>query len=186
MASASAGSIHRTLALAAALVLTAASAAQAAEAWPCATSEEAAAIRLRHLQSRLMVAALGCNQQDAYNGFVEHFRSDLVVAGGRIADYFERRGGQFALNRHVTELANAAGLSRAEDPDGFCKTTWQLFWNLEQDPPALVRIAEVNVLPAVQQPMTCPVTTGNQTASAPGNAAAAFEAAETPAKPAKK
>lgn len=132
--------------------------ARAAEPLRCASAEEGEAFRLRHLQSRLMVAALGCNQQAAYNSFVEHFRPLLVSAGGTIADYFKRTGGgQAALNRHITELANAAGLSRAQDPNAFCKNTWELFWALEQDPPALTKVAELNTL-ATPQPQVCTVT----------------------------
>jgi hypothetical protein len=124
----------------------------------CGSLEEAEAFRLRHLQSRLMVAALGCNQQAAYNAFVEHFRPTLAAAGGRIIAYFVRTGGgQAALNRHITELANSAGLSRAEDPDGYCKGAWELFWSLEQDPLALSKIADANTLQMVS-PQSCTVT----------------------------
>ena len=123
-------------ALAVAAVLALAPPALAGEAaMTCISGEEAAAFRMRHLQSRLMVAALSCNQQEAYNTFVEHFRNDLVNAGGRITSYFQRvGGGQTALNKYITDLANAADLSRAEDPDGFCGKSWPLFWALEQDP----------------------------------------------------
>ncbi len=149
-------------------------AAQAAEAMRCASLEEGEAFRLRHLQSRLMVAALGCNQQAAYNSFVESFRPSLVSAGGRISDYFKRTGGgQHALNRHITELANAAGLSRAEDPNAFCKTTWELFWHLEQDPQTLMKIADLHLL-TTPQPATCAVTTVGATPS-PKNVTAAVD-----------
>lgn len=85
------------------------------------TAQEARAFSLRHLQSRLMVAGLACNQRDAYNNFVES-RPPLADAGAIFIGYFQRSGGgQTALNRHVTELANVAGLQRASDPQAFCE-----------------------------------------------------------------
>jgi hypothetical protein len=159
--------------------------AQAAELH-CTSLEEAEAFRLRHLQSRLMVAALGCNQQAAYNTFVEHFKPTLAGAGFKITDYFKRiGGGQTALNRHITELANAAGLSRAEDPAGFCKQTWELFWSLEQDPRTLSKIAETNLL-ATPQPKSCSVTVAAGADTLPQNVTATFDATKAAADKLKK
>jgi hypothetical protein len=152
----------------------------------CASLEEAEAFRLRHLQSRLMVAALGCNQQAAYNTFVEHFRPTLAGAGGTITQYFKRiGGGQPALNRHITELANAAGLSRAENPNGFCKQTWELFWSLEQDPRTLSKIAETNLL-TTPQPKSCAVTVAAGADTSPQNVTATFDATKAAADKLKK
>jgi hypothetical protein len=137
-----------------------------AAAAKCVSSEESVAFKLRHLQSRLMVAALGCNQQAAYNTFVERFREPLVTAGGHLTNYYKRTGGgQTELNKHITELANAAGLSRAEDPNGFCILAWNLFWNLEQDPQTLIKIADANIL-SMAQPQNCTVSAAAQTADA--------------------
>ena len=103
-------------------VMSAAIPAGASDLTTCITAEEATAFSLRHLQSRLMVAALACNQRDAYNNFVESFRPPLADAGADLISYFQRTGGgQNALNRHVTELANVAGLYRAENPEGFAR-----------------------------------------------------------------
>ena len=100
-----------------------------------------------------MVAALGCNQQAAYKTFVEHFRASLVSAGGYMTDYYKRiGGGQAALNKHITDLANAAGLHRAESPNEYCTQAWNLFWSLEQDPHALSKVAEDNIFQAIAQP----------------------------------
>jgi len=157
--------------------------ASAGEAVPkCASLEEAAAFSLRHLQSRLMVAALSCNQQAAYNTFVEHFRTPLVGAGGMITEYYRRvGGGQTALNRHITDLANAAGLSRAEDPDGYCKQSWDLFWHLEQDATLLTRIADENVLVAITSPTSCSVTVASPLSGSPQNVTATFDASKAAA-----
>jgi hypothetical protein len=169
---------HAVMAAAAACFMWAPVAAQANAAKSvCTSTEEAEAFRLRHLQSRLMVAALGCNQQAAYNTFVEHFRDHLVTSGGRITGYFQRTGGgQAALNRHITELANAAGLYRAEDPDGFCKQAWELFWLLEQDPMTLHKIAETNMLTSIAEFKNCSVTVAAQAGTDPKNVTATFDA----------
>src|SRR5882724_5487439 len=82
----------------------------------CVRTDEATAFSLRHLQSRLMVAALSCNQRDAYNTFVTRFQSELSDGGRNLISYFDRNGGKTALNSYITEIANAAGLDRASDP----------------------------------------------------------------------
>ena len=156
--------------------------ATAAETLACASLEESAAFRMRHLQSRLMVSALSCNQQAAYNTFVEHFRATLVDSGSRLNDYFQRvGGGQSALNRHITDLANAAGLSRAENPDTYCKEAWDVFWNLEQNPQLLTRFAEESLFTVIAQPKSCAVTVAGPLNGSPQNVTAAFDAAKAAA-----
>ncbi len=165
----------------AAFCLTASMTARATEVLKCASLEESAAFRLRHLQSRLMVAALGCDQQGAYNSFVEHFKPSLAAAGGRITDYYLRiGGGQAALNGQITEMANAAGLLRARDPNGFCTQAWELFWTLNQDPQALGKIADAHIL-AMAQPQSCSVTVSAQAGLPPKNVTATFDAAKAAA-----
>ena len=108
----------------------------------CVSSDEAQAFRLRELQSRFMVAALSCNQLTAYNTFVERFKPTLASAGKRMIAYYERTGGgETALNRHLTQLANAAGLSRAESPENYCGDTWAMFLLLEDEPTGLPSMA---------------------------------------------
>jgi hypothetical protein len=122
----------------------------------CVTAREAVAFSLRHLQSRLMVAGLACNQRDAYNNFVESFRPPLADAGADLINYFKRTGGgQTALNRHVTELANVAGLYRAESPEGFCQDTWNMFLLLEEDPAELEEQAVSHILADAGAPPLC-------------------------------
>ena len=136
----------------------------------CAQEDETPAFALRHLQSRLMVAGLSCNQGDAYNTFVQHFTTELADSSAKLIAYFRRTGGgSVALNSHVTDLANAAGRSRAADPDGFCQSTWQVFWALEQTPEKLLQIAFDNLVEKVNLPPSCPGarTTGLQEAKAP-------------------
>lgn len=137
-------------------VMTSAVPARAGDVTACMTAEEATAFSLRHLQTRLMVAGLACNQRDAYNNFVEAFRPPLSDAGADLTGYFQRTGGgQTALNRHVTELANVAGLYRAENPDGFCQDTWNMFLLLQDEPTALESQAIASVMHRAGAPALC-------------------------------
>jgi len=129
---------------------------QAGDLTTCMTAAEADAFQLRHLQSRLMVAGLACNQRDAYNNFVQEFRPPLAGAGASLIHYFQRTGGgQTALNRHITDLANAAGLYRAEDPEEFCEDTWNMFLLLEEDPYNLPAVAASHLMDEVGLPRLC-------------------------------
>jgi hypothetical protein len=123
---------------------------------PCANSEEADAIYVRHLQSRLVVAALSCGQHDAYNTFVTRHKADLGVHGPKLIAYFQRAGGAAALNRFVTELANAAAAIRARNPEAYCGETWTMFWSLQQRPDDLRALAPSQIIPGVSAPALCP------------------------------
>ncbi len=138
-----------------AMVVAAGTPAAAKDAANCVSGEEAAAFRLRDLQSRFMVAALSCNQQTAYNGFVEKFRPSLTSAGQQMVSYFKRiGGGEPALNRHLTQLANSAGLSRAQEPEQYCGDTWTMFLRLEEEPQALPTMA-AKYAPGAAVPAQC-------------------------------
>jgi hypothetical protein len=138
-----------------AAVLGSSAMAAAAATMPCASDDEARGFVLRHLQSKLMVAALSCNQRDAYNTFMQRFMPELTDSGKAFAAYFTRTGlGAPALNSHVTEIANAAGLSRAANPR-YCEATWQLFWDLQQAPERLVEYAAENQMTAMTVPQSC-------------------------------
>ncbi|MCA0200847.1 MAG: hypothetical protein LCH56_08400 [Proteobacteria bacterium] len=129
---------------------------QAGDLSMCMNAQEARAFSLRHLQSRLMVAGLACNQRDAYNSFVEAFRPPLNDAGVDFIGYFQRSGGgQTALNRHVTELANVAGLQRAADPQAFCEETWNMFLLLKDKPFELEAQAIAHVMKDAGAPVLC-------------------------------
>src|SRR5690349_5451346 len=75
---------------AAAVVAAMGTAAPVMAAVPCANRTELEAIQIRHLQSRLMVAALSCNQQKAYNDFVTAFQPELTAHGTQLVAYFNR------------------------------------------------------------------------------------------------
>lgn len=128
----------------------------AAQAATCATRAEIEALQMRHLQSRFVVAALSCGQQQAYNAFVARFQPELAISGQQLIGYYRKaKGGTAALNEAVTELANAAAKLRAEDPQGFCTTTWNLFWSLDRKPERLTDAAAENLMYAVPMPSQC-------------------------------
>ncbi len=138
----------------------------AADQLPCATVSEAQAFQVRNLQSQFMVAALACNQREAYTKFVKRFRPFLVSAGDHLVNYFERIGkGPSAINQHVTDLANAAGLERAARPSVYCSKTWELFWELEQTPLNLVKAAAENHIDSVSSPSACRAQQKDQSAT---------------------
>jgi len=140
----------------AALVVLAAPVASHAADFQCVSREESEAFQLRQLQSRLMVAALSCNQSIAYNAFVQHYQPRLAAAGNSLRSYFQRTGGgEPALNRHITALANVAGLSRAEAPENFCGDTWTMFLLLEDEEEQLPIIAAKHLLHGAPGPQEC-------------------------------
>jgi hypothetical protein len=142
-------------------VAAAAPVAYAKDVARCASVEEANAFQLRALQSQLMVAALSCNQQTAYNTFVEKFRPTLASAGRTMQGYYTRNGGEAAMNRFVTSLANAAGLSRAEKPEGFCADTWTMFLLLQDEPNELPTIAAKHDMAGIDRPKQCAAPAGD-------------------------
>ena len=143
----------------AALVLLAAPVSSRAANLQCGSSEEAKAFELRQLQSRLMVAGLSCNQSVAYNNFVQHYKSRLAAAGISLKGYFQRTGGgEPALNQHITQIANVAGLSRAQAPENFCADTWTMFLLLEDEEEQLPVIAAKHLLPGILGPQECRAT----------------------------
>jgi hypothetical protein len=88
---------------------------------PCLQPAERAAFQIQSLQSLLMVAALNCRQEDAYNGFVTRFRGDLGGAYRSVAGHFRRTGGGTRkLDEHITNLANAHSQDGIRQGSLFC------------------------------------------------------------------
>ena len=90
----------------------------------CMSDAEKDAFELRAAQTEMMIAALQCDEQEPYNLFVRVFNRDLYDAHARLSAYFRRaaRGGdgEAALDRFITELANAQSMAGARDPVQFC------------------------------------------------------------------
>jgi len=92
-------------------------------------------IATRALQTRMMVAALTCDQRDAYGVFVTRFRTQLSVNADSLAVRFERQGGPTAVDRLVTRLANHAAADSTQDRDGFCARAGATLKRLATTPP---------------------------------------------------
>ncbi|QAY75764.1 hypothetical protein [Sphingosinicella sp. BN140058] len=110
--------------LAAATVLAGLAMAQPAKAdMGCWNSEQAAAARVRDLQSRLMVATLRCKAFGIdvlapYNSFVNVNRDTLQAANGVLKAQFAAgfgSAGESAYDRFATSLANAYGADATTD-----------------------------------------------------------------------
>lgn len=81
-------------------------------------------IEVRRLQTKLMVAALSCeDSRPAYNDFVVHYRPVLRRHGDALKAKFRREYGggyQSKLDSFVTLLANQASQQSITDRAGFC------------------------------------------------------------------
>lgn len=100
----------------------------------CADKNEKAALDLRAMQSQLMVAALSCNQHEAYNRYIKKFSRELSQQGRAFEHYFRRIYSQkapYEMNRFITTLANASSKQslRLNDEE-FCQTSSYLFKEL--------------------------------------------------------
>jgi hypothetical protein len=98
------------------------SVAQAADA---ATASERAAVRVRVLQSDMMVAALSCDLRNHYNEAVRRFQAELVLHGRQLRAFFGRvygKGGQRELDRFVTAMANGASSRSVAQGSAYCTT----------------------------------------------------------------
>lgn len=97
----------------------------------CASKAEHASMNMRALQSELMVAALACGQRDSYNYFVRTGADNLARHGRALKAYFSRHygdGGEYQLNKFVTQMANQASRISLNQPDStYCREAAQLF-----------------------------------------------------------
>lgn len=126
----------------------------------CIQPAEQAAFEVRALQSQLMVAALSCNQDNAYNAFVRKFQPALAGSYNTIQSHYRRGGanGQRNLDQYITGLANAHSQDGIRQGSHFCTNIAPLFQvamakSTVADLADLVK--ERNVLNPVESP-TCP------------------------------
>jgi hypothetical protein len=112
----------------------------------CVSDNERQAMTMRVLQTELMVAALTCGQQGAYNRFINQFEGELVTRGKTLRSAFQRLyggKGQSRLDGFVTRLANEASQRSIGDRDGFCPRASALFDVVLKTPSAgLIAVAE--------------------------------------------
>lgn len=103
--------------------------ALAAGGGACMQPAEKTAFEVHSLQSALMVAALNCRQEDAYNSFVTRFRGDLGGAYRGVSGHFRRTGGGTRkLDQYITNLANAHSQDGIRQGSAFCSNVeplWQ-------------------------------------------------------------
>jgi hypothetical protein len=101
----------------------------------CATAQERTAMRVRVMQTELMVAALSCRAVPGrdftgqYNTFVQRHGERLVNHGRVLQSYFQTRYGEQArkkLDAFITALANDAS-RRSMNSVTFCDESVQLF-----------------------------------------------------------
>jgi hypothetical protein len=104
-------------------------ASPAMAAGTCMQPAEKTAFEVHSLQSALMVAALNCQQEDAYNSFVTRFRKDLGGAYRGVSGHFRRTGGGTRkLDEYITNLANSHSQDGIRQGSAFCANTaplWQ-------------------------------------------------------------
>lgn len=105
----------------------------------CVSAQERDAMTLRSFQSSLMVAAVGCNQTQAYNAFASRYRAELSATGPALRSYFQRvygRGDESRLNAFITDIANAWSQRHMANKQAYCEETWTTMWSLTQGPQA--------------------------------------------------
>lgn len=103
----------------------------------CASLQEQEAMAVRAFQSQLMVAAVACNQADAYNRFANKYQSIVSAQGNNLKAHFQRAyggSGEKKLNDFITELANAWSQVHLADMASYCRATWETMWKLEKHP----------------------------------------------------
>lgn len=103
----------------------------------CASLQEQEAMAVRAFQSQLMVAAVACNQADAYNRFANKYQSIVSAQGNNLKAHFKRAYGgssEKKLNDFITELANAWSQVHLADMASYCRATWETMWKLEKHP----------------------------------------------------
>lgn len=103
---------------------------------PCAQPEEMQAIRVRALQTELMISALSCNGEGHYNRFIANYQAQLKTYADAMRGYFLRSYGPTAeleLNQFVTQLANeSATHAMKKGAKAFCTSARQWFERVEQ------------------------------------------------------
>lgn len=125
--------MKRILSVCLATYMAAIPAAEAAKR--CASAQERTAIRVRVMQTELMVAALSCRAVPGrdftgqYNAFVQRHGDKLVNHGRVLQSYFQTRYGEGyrkKLDAFVTALANDAS-RRSMNSATFCDESVALF-----------------------------------------------------------
>jgi hypothetical protein len=92
----------------------------------CARPAEIAAFSVAALKSDLMVAAVSCQADEKYNGFVTRNRPSLLAQEKLVETYFSRndkRHWQQERDNYITQLANAQSQRAMVLGSQFCERT---------------------------------------------------------------
>lgn len=98
-------------------------ATEAAAAPACVRPKERTALEVRAVQTDLMVAALSCNFQPAYNKFMHRFGAALDRHTRTVHRFFDRSygaSGTSRATRYFTSFANRTALTSIGHLDQFC------------------------------------------------------------------
>lgn len=162
--------------------------AVAAQAAPCTTPSEWAALRSAAVQQELMVAGLTCQATASYNRFVIAYRGELQASDADLKAYFIKRQGargEAAYDTFKTKLANLSSLSEISNTSGFCAAMRDAFNQVGRENLAQF-VAEQRLLIALPEQQFCtadparPVFAGN---AMPERLAAASPADDVDAEP---
>jgi hypothetical protein len=96
----------------------------------CASPVDAAALKIAVMQQELMVGALQCHEEGAYNRFVMTYRPELQSSDATLKAFFVRRGGEHGeagYDAFKTKAANLSALEQARDTPAFCADAHALF-----------------------------------------------------------
>jgi len=129
-----------------------------AVAQTCVQPAERAAFDVRALQSKLMVAALSCSQDAAYNAFVRKFQAELGAAYRDVQGHFRRTGGgnhQRELDGFITQMANAHSQEQIRAGSQYCPMVTPMF-NLATALPNAAALAAFSQERNVLNPLTTP------------------------------
>lgn len=112
------------------LFLAVASLCNSALAQSCVTPVDANALKTAALQQELVVAALQCHEETAYNQFVISYRGELQSSDAALRSFFVRRAGEHgeaAYDAFKTKAANLSALDQVHNAASFCADTHALF-----------------------------------------------------------
>lgn len=135
-----------------------------AVAQTCLQPSERVALEVRSLQSRLMVGAIACQQQDAYNAFVRRHQADLGSAYRAAEGHFRRTTGaqgQRRWNQVDTDLAGAQSQEHTRLGSLYCRDTTAFFQqtaNLNGSADLARFAVERNILQPYQAPICTAAT----------------------------
>lgn len=110
-----------------------------ANAAPCAAPADEASLRVRMMQTELMVAALTCNQRTDYNSFVTRFQPQLTMQGKHLQSFFKQKygsGSSRALNGFVTRIANESSRRGMQKRGEFCRAAAAIHASTQKITPA--------------------------------------------------